>query len=905
MSVSGRQDIKYQAGFWLLATLAYLALTWVGHQLTLPGFHLPLLHLGAGLLLGLVLTRGASALPVVVVGTLITAVDTGTQNSALIGSTYLAGGLAGVTTALYPLLAALLLWKSARPEPDILRNFRSYLWMLGATAVAALASSLILLILPPNAPVATSTSDCILLYWFSFSIGSLIVVPPLLALQSIPSLRELFKRPLDWLAWVVVFAGIALLATSQDRQMVFLLMPLMAWAATRFSLPGSLIAIALSNAVMITLIINASPPLGNLHALTILLALFWTLLATGYYIRALLEDRKRVEASLENTVEERTRELQVKNFELQDEIFVRQQAERSFRRSSSHYRALVETASNPIIVVDENMQIRQWNGAAEHLFGYSRDDAVGQDLLHAFIPDAYTDEMGWKITKLLSSGILKESVETEVYAFDGTVHNMLWNINQLLDDDEASGRQLILIGQDITEIRATQDKLHFLAHYDALTATANRRLFEDRCRQAIESAMRYGYQSALISLDVDHFKRINDSLGHDAGDDLLKEIANRLRKSVRAEDTISRMGGDEFSILLNRVNGIEGCEKVARGILDSITRPIPVRGGELVITSSIGITMAPDDGQRYEDLLKNADMAMYRAKKAGRNNMQFFSSEMNDEMQRQMQIERELRVAIQSGHLDMHYQPVVDITTGRVAALEALLRWYHPEKGLLTPALFLDVAEQTGQLVQLGEWVCYNVCYQSRAIQAMSKHPTPVSMNLSARQYHHPQLVSALERIIRETQVDPQLIGLEVDERVLSERLEEAIPILQRIKKLGVQLILDRFGSGLSSVRLLRELPFDQVKIDRTLLQDSADDPSAAAIASTLIDLAHQMSLTVVANGVETEQQFSMLRKAGCRMMQGHLFCRATPSNEVADLFRRLREGASLVVASQIDLLEE
>lgn len=619
------------------------------------------------------------------------------------------------------------------------------------------------------------------------------------------------------------------------------------------------------------------------------------LAGTFVYVRALLRERRRIESRLEEVVEDRTRELQAINQELRDEIFVRQQAERSFRRSSRHFRALFDTAASPIMLVDATFRIRQWNASAETLFGYSRDEAVGRNLVETFIPEEYRDEMSWKILKTLGAGHnTRETLETGIQSYDGTDHIILWNLN-LLHDEEDDRQQLILIGQNISEMRRTQDQLHYLAHFDVLTGTANRRLFEDRCRRALASASRHGHNCALLSLDVDHFKRINDTLGHDAGDALLQTLAQRLQDNVREEDTIARLGGDEFAVLLHHVTGAEGCEKVARGILEAITEPVTVPGGELVITSSIGITVAPDDGSSYEQLLKNADMAMYRAKKAGRNNIQFFSEDMNLEIQRQMSLEQELRAGIRAGELALHYQPVLDARSGRVVGLESLLRWNHPGRGMLTPGDFLEVAEQSGQLQAIGEWICNNACLQARAIQAMSGTPVRISINLSSRQYNHPHLAEELRRTIADTHLDPTLLMVEIDERILSDRLEETAAVLHKLKAVGIGLTLDRFGSGLSSLTLLRELPFDQVKIDPSLLRRAPDDENTAAITHTLISLARQLSLAVAAAGVETEEQDRFLRQSGCHLMQGHRFCAPVPSDELASLFAQVREGRQLL----------
>ncbi|MDX1589829.1 MAG: GGDEF domain-containing phosphodiesterase, partial [Oleiphilaceae bacterium] len=301
--------------------------------------------------------------------------------------------------------------------------------------------------------------------------------------------------------------------------------------------------------------------------------------------------------------------------------------------------------------------------------------------------------------------------------------------------------------------------------------------------------------------------------------------------------------------------------------------------------------IAPEDARSYQELLKNADMAMYRAKKAGRNTIEFFSSDMNIDMQHQMRIEKELRQAIKQGDLDLHYQPVVALDQGSVVAMEALLRWRHDRDGLLRPSRFLDIAEQTGQLLAIGEWACYNACLQARVIQTLSDTPVPVSINLSARQYHHPQLIDTLTRVIEETRIDPALLCIEVDERILADRMEDSAKVLRQIKSVGVNLVLDRFGSGLSSIRLLRELPFDEVKIDRSLIRQVPDDESACAIVATLVDLARQMKLRIIASGVESPEQVQFLQSVQCPLAQGHRFCEAIPSAELGELFQRVRQG--------------
>lgn len=884
---------------WPLSIAGFFLLALVSSYLPFPGLALPAVWLPSGLTLALFLRFGNVIWPLATLGSIVSVSTLGWfWQQPLDTNAFLLGGALVCVTLAEGSLAALALRRVPGYQQPLLAHFSSYLWLVGVCTSVTFSGALFI-----AAAVTTlgqsnlGFSNLILSRFFADFTGMLIIVPLLLVRQVIPSLRHLWRRPAEWVIWLFALVLISAVAQQQHIQVIYLVTVLMIWAATRFSLSGSMVAIALAGIVITSesLVFYGYADTGPAIAeLLLAQALIVVMISTSTYVRVVLEDRRRVEANLENKIEERTRELQIRNSELSDEIFVREQAEKSFRRSNKHYRSLVETASNPIIVIDERNKIRQWNSAAEHLFGYSRDEAIGTDLLDAYVPELCRDEMAWKITKVRSSGLVNESVEAEAYGYNGSVHIMLWNINGLHEEEESSPAQLILIGQDITEIRETQNKLHFLAHYDALTGTANRRLFEDRCRQVLETATRYGHESALISLDVDHFKRINDTFGHDAGDVLLQEIAARLRDSVRKEDTISRMGGDEFAILLNRVNGLEGCEKVARTILDNVTRPIQLPSGELVITSSLGITVAPQDAQTYEELLKNADMAMYRAKNAGRNNIQFFSTDMTDEMRRQMIIEAELRHAIEAGDLHLYYQPVLDTLSGDITSLEALLRWHHPETGLLGPAAFLDVAEQSGQLLGLGEWVCYNACLQARAIQTMSGSKIPVSINLSSRQYHHPQLCATLARIMNETHVGPGMLCIEVDEKTISEQLPEAPAMLRKLHDIGVNVILDRFGSGLSSIRLLRDLPFDQIKIDGGMLRDVPKDSAATTVVQTLLSLAMKIHNNISVGGVETEQQRQLLQEQGCHKMQGFLFSHAIPNDRLADLFADIRAGKNI-----------
>lgn len=733
-----------------------------------------------------------------------------------------------------------------------------------------------------------------------------LVTPALLSLKHKAPNPANRAGNIERIAWLFTALLLGFDVTLFAENSLIVSIPLIIWASVRFSIRESCwIILAYSLFVIPDITIPVSTQANLSLFITSNASYFaWLLLAfSATLFNVLLTERARIESRLEYLVQKRTQELHATNQELQDEMFVRQQAEKSYRASSKRYKALIETTGIPIIVLDSKFCIKQWNRAAENLFGYTRERILQQNFIDNFIPQENQDELAWKFTTVLDRGLSKENLEHSVLRNDGQTLTMLWNMSLLIDDEDDNNRkQLLLIGQNISEIKQTQDQLHYLAHFDALTGTANRRLFEDRCKQAIQSALRHKHQIALITLDVDHFKRINDTLGHDVGDELLVTLTERLESCIRREDTIARLGGDEFAILLANVSGQEGAERVARNILETVTRPIKSKASELVITTSIGITICPLDGTHYPDLLKNADMAMYRAKNAGRNNVQFYSPEMNDEMLRQLHIEQELRNAIQKQEFQLYYQPIVDIETGEVVALEALLRWHHPEKGILRPEYFLHVADQTGQIHDIGRWILEKVCQHGREIESWSNSTIQIALNLTEREYNHPGLTSMIKQITKAYQFNPRNLILEMSEDTLITRSETANSTLQKLSDLGVSLSIDSFGTGLSSLRQLKQIPIDIIKIDRTFVHGIPENQSDMAITETLLAIANQMDLKTFATGIENKDQEAFLKINGCRYAQGYKYSAPLPFDNLPTLFKDIKSGSTLNDADQIFL---
>jgi len=415
-------------------------------------------------------------------------------------------------------------------------------------------------------------------------------------------------------------------------------------------------------------------------------------------------------------------------------------------------------------------------------------------------------------------------------------------------------------------------EIEHLAYHDALTGLPNRPLFIDRLIVALAQANRGNQKLAVFFLDLDRFKDINDSLGHNVGDALLRSVAERVRRSVREGDTIARFGGDEFTLLIPRVERIEDAATIAQKIIDMLKIPFVIGEHELFVTTSIGISLFPNDGADPETLVRNADTAMYRAKEHGRDNYQLYAAAMNARALERLALENLLRKALSQDELILHYQPLIDLKTRAVAGVEALVRWNHPDMGLLYPAHFITVAELSGLIVPIGNWVLRTACKQVRQWQKKFDYEISVSVNLSARQFQQPDLLAQVAQVLEETGLPPRSLELEITESSAMQNAENTIYILREFKALGVRIAMDDFGTGYSSLNYLKRFPIDTLKLDKSFVNDITTDPSDAAIATAVISLAHSLNLDVVAEGVETEAQLAILTKEKCDRIQGYYF---------------------------------
>ncbi|MGZ3239159.1 MAG: EAL domain-containing protein [Burkholderiaceae bacterium] len=437
---------------------------------------------------------------------------------------------------------------------------------------------------------------------------------------------------------------------------------------------------------------------------------------------------------------------------------------------------------------------------------------------------------------------------------------------------------------DAARVRHAQ-QLEYFANHDVLTGLVNRNCLSQRLKQAISTAQRYDHLVAVLLLDLDHFKVINDSLGHAAGDELLQAVAGRLHSCVRDTDTVARLGGDEFVILMPDMVDDDAAVLVARKVLDVLSQSFAIEGHTLYISASIGVSLYPADGENEETLLKNVDMAMYRAKQNGRSNFHLYTEEINTYNRERHALENELHYALSHNELLLHYQPKVDLRTRKIVAVEALVRWNHPERGIISPSKFISIAEETGLIIPLGTWVLRTACAQNLAWQNEGMPLISIAVNLSARQFRHHDLVGLVKKVLQETAMDPQYLELELTESVLMQEAEEAVMTLSGLKELGVQLSLDDFGTGYSSLNYLRRFPLDNLKIDRLFVQGiTSTNSHDVTIVKAVIALAHNLNLKVIAEGVEKEEELAFLIEQKCDEIQGFYFCKPMLAEELTSV---------------------
>ena len=568
------------------------------------------------------------------------------------------------------------------------------------------------------------------------------------------------------------------------------------------------------------------------------------------------------------------------------DITERKESSQALREAERRYHNLFENAIEGIFRTTLEGKYIDANPALARIYGFDSPAELMQSLCdirnQLYVQPNRRDEF---MEHIKARGMVS-GFESQVYRKNGEAIWISENARAVRDD---AGRLVCYEGtvEDVTERKLYQTRIEQQANYDTLTGLANRSLLNDRLAQAIRAAHSYGTRLAVVFVDLDRFKYINDSLGHHVGDELLRAMAERLKATVRESDTVARLGGDEFVLLINGHGDPETVATVLERMLSDISQPWTIPQGDFNVTCSIGVALYPDDGTTAETLLKHADSAMYRAKDRGRNNFQFFTAEINALITERLELENKLRRALEREQFSLRYQPRVDMRTRKIVGVEALLRWNLSEKDSIPPTRFIPVAEEIGLIVPIGKWVLRTACEQAVAWRRLGLPEVIMSVNVSARQFRQDSLVATIAEVLRETGLDPKCLEIEITESTVMHGADQFISMLGELNDLGVQIALDDFGTGYSSLSYLKRFPVDRLKVDRSFVQDIASDADDATIVRTIVALGHNLGLKVVAEGVENEQQIEFLCENLCDELQGFYFGMPMAASELAVLLRR------------------
>jgi diguanylate cyclase (GGDEF)-like protein/PAS domain S-box-containing protein len=720
-------------------------------------------------------------------------------------------------------------------------------------------------------------------WWLGDVVGGILLTPLIFALinssrlewKALYSPRALILLLVTLLITSVVFSGWFSFSTA-NYPLAFTYLPLAIWAAYRFhNLGASIFVICVASFSIYGTLLGFGPfhrDSAN-ESLLLLQGFMAVMMVTTLVLAASVKESDKAKKELfknknllEQLVKKQTGDLQIATKELS-------LAESVFNESS-----------DSIVITDREANVLRVNPAFSRMTGYSEDDVLGKTP-HFLTPNKLSQEFYLNFWQTLNK---EHSWQGELWDTRKNGESYpTWQTMTAVADKQGNLIQYISIFSDISEKKINEERINHLAHFDALTDLNNRVAFHQQLEKAITYADRQKYKLSLLYIDLDNFKLINDASGHPVGDLLLKHFAERFKQSVREEDSIARLGGDEFVILIVDVHEGRDAALVANKILQEMAKPIMLEHTEVVVTGSIGISTYPDDAPNADELLKNADIAMYKAKQKGRNTFQFFTSEMNAQAEERLSLENDIRKGLVNDEFVLHYQPQLDLSTGKVIGCEALIRWNHPNKGLIPPNVFIPIAEESGLIRELGHWVMRTACVQQTQWKDSS---LAVAVNISGRQFLSQQLINEVQTIIVDTGIDPNCLELELTESIIMEYVEENIVILEKLHQMGVKLSVDDFGTGYSSMSYLKRFPIDKLKIDQSFVKDIVIDSDDAAIVKAVTRLGQSLNLKVIAEGVETKDQLQFLRDIGCDEMQGYFFCYPLSSDDLAEFLGKANQ---------------
>ncbi len=556
------------------------------------------------------------------------------------------------------------------------------------------------------------------------------------------------------------------------------------------------------------------------------------------------------------------------------------------RESEEKFRLISESSKVGIFQLDRHGHLIYANEEMSTISGVSSDDLLANGWLHVVHPDDKR-RISEQFQLLVQKNAPHINIDCCLMLPDGVLKWVTGNIAPMFD---ANGQQIGFLGtlSNISELKEAYDQLEQMAFYDTLTGLANRRLFRNRLEHMLSNIPRSGNGVALILIDLDHFKHVNDSMGHDSGDSLLTVISERLKHCVRFTDTVARLGGDEFAVILPNVPDTLTVSAISEKIMLAISKPVLLSDQEITVSASMGISMAPEDCNTAEVLIKNADLALYKAKDEGRNNFKFFTTEMNTLLVRHLNLVQQLRHAIDNQAFLLQYQPQVDLSNGQLVGFEALVRWHQPDRSVISPAEFIPIAEETGLIIPLGRWILRTACQQMRALvdAKLVNNRAVMAVNLSVKQFEDFQLVKFIGETLIEFGLRPSQLELELTESMLMENIEDTVEALKNLKALGIGLSIDDFGTGYSSLSYLKRLPVNVIKVDRSFVMDIPTDVDDMEITAAVIAMAHKLRYKVVAEGIETDEQYHFLRESGCDYGQGYFFSRPLAPDLLIDFCR-------------------
>ncbi len=563
-------------------------------------------------------------------------------------------------------------------------------------------------------------------------------------------------------------------------------------------------------------------------------------------------------------------ELEMQNEELR-------RAQEGLEASRSRYADLYDFAPVGYFTFDKNGLIVEVNLTGAGLLGVDRRHLINK-LFSAFVDKDDRDVFRTHLVETLKS---KTRLITEIRLGRKDGPELFIQLQSVASKDPENSQTLCRTATiDITGRKQMQEDIQHQAHHDTLTNLPNRRLLMEIMTIELGQARRGRKRLAMLFLDLDRFKYVNDTLGHDAGDTLLKEVAGRLQQSVRASDTLSRTGGDEFNVLLTEIPRADDIITIAQKIAGSFSKPFVIKGHEFDTKTSIGISIYPEDGESIEELFKNADIAMYHAKEQGGNSYQFYNTSMHLRARERLRMESQLSRALEHGELMVYYQPQIIVDTRKVFCAEALVRWLHPEKGVLDPMNFIPLAEEMGYITAIDEWVLRTACAQAREWHTAGLPNFCIAVNLSAKEFQKEDLIERMFGMLRETGLEPEHLAVEITESVAMRNLEHMLPKMNKLSEMGVGITIDNFGTGYSSLNYLKKMPVQKLKIDKSFIRDLTSAPEDGAIVGAMIAMGGKLNMQVIAEGVETEDQLESLRSLGCREMQGYLFGKPLPAEE-------------------------